>query len=96
VSIHDESSLKRFRRACFDLFGIVRVYSKAPGKEPDRSAPFCLPIGATLVDFAERVHSDFRDRLSFARVWWEDKFDGQRVARDYVLLDRDVIELHMK
>lgn len=96
VSIHDEALLVRFRRMCFDLFGIVRVYSKAPGKEPDKRVPFCLPVGSTLLDFAERVHRDFRDRLAFARVWGEDKFDGQRVAKDYVLLDRDVIELHMK
>lgn len=96
ISIHDQASLDRFRKACFDLFGIVRIYSKAPGKEPDRSTPFCLPIGSTLVDFAERVHKDFKDRLSFARVWGEEKFDGQRVAKDYMLLDQDVIELHMK
>ena len=96
VSIHDEDLLARFRRACFDLFGIVRVYSKAPGKEPDRSVPFCLPVGSTLLDFAERVHREFKDRLSFARVWGEGKFDGQRVAKHYVLVDQDVVELHMK
>lgn len=96
VSIHDEASLARLCRACFDLLGIVRVYSKAPGKEPNRASPFCLPVGAALVDFAERVHRDFRQRLSFARVWGEEKFDGQRVAKDYVLCDGDVIELHMQ
>ncbi|MCU0694291.1 MAG: TGS domain-containing protein [Polyangiaceae bacterium] len=96
VSVRDDASLDKLRRACFELFGIVRVYSKAPGKEPDRSAPFLLPSGATLVDFADKVHRDFRDRLAFARVWGNGKYDAQRAARDYVLIDQDVIELHMK
>lgn len=95
VSIKRPETLSALARRCFDLFGIVRVYSKIPGKDPDLSAPFLLPEGATLLDFAQKVHKDFLHRLGYARVWGVGKYDGQRVARDYRVQDRDVVELHM-
>ncbi len=94
VSIEDPASLDRFRRAVFDLFGVVRVYSKRPGKEADFSAPFLLPIGATVLDFAEKVHREFAERFAFARAWGGGRFDGQRLGRTDLVQDRDVIELH--
>jgi uncharacterized protein len=95
VSVHRPESLQRFARACFDLFGIVRAYSKTPGKDPDRSAPFLLPIGATVLDFAQKVHKDFTSRFGFARVWGAGRYDGQRAGREDRIEDGDVIELHM-
>jgi hypothetical protein len=41
------------------------------------------------------VHHDFAERLKFARVWGQGKFEGQRINREYILRDRDVIELHL-
>jgi uncharacterized protein len=78
----------------YDMLGVVRVYSKAPGKEPDRSKPYVFKRGSTLLDFAARVHRDIAERLSYARVWGLGKYDGQRVQRDYVLSEGDVVELH--
>ncbi|HDM08667.1 MAG TPA: TGS domain-containing protein, partial [Candidatus Omnitrophica bacterium] len=34
-------------------------------------------------------------KLKYARIWGSAKFDGQRVPRDYVLQDRDIIEFHI-
>lgn len=82
-------------RLVFDMLSLLRVYSKAPGKEADRSKPFVFHRGATLHDFATRVHKDFAEKLAYARVWGEGKFDAQRVHRDYALMDGDVIELHL-
>jgi ribosome-interacting GTPase 1 len=82
-------------RAVYRMLRLVRVYAKSPGKPADKSKPFVLKQGSTLVDFAGRVHKDFVQRLAFARVWGDGKFDGQRVQRDYVLIDKDVVELHM-
>lgn len=95
VSIEMPQTLNEFAAACFGLFGLVRVYSKQPGKEPDKDAPFLLPAGASVLDFAEKVHRDFRERFAYARVWGPGKYDGQRVARDYSVCDGDIIELHM-
>lgn len=96
TSTGDPASLKAFAKACFGLFGVVRVYSKQPGKDADMAAPFLVPAGGTVLDFAERVHRDFRERFDFARVWGPGKYDGQRVARDYAVAEGDVIELHVR
>jgi ribosome-interacting GTPase 1 len=82
-------------RQLFALNRIVRVYSKAPGKEPNLSQPFIFHEGDELMDFARKVHKDFAAKLSYARVWGEGKFDGQRVPRDHKLADGDVIELRL-
>jgi ribosome-interacting GTPase 1 len=52
-----------------------------------------LPLGFTVQDLAERIHRELAEGLQFARVWGG-KLDGQRVARDFELRDRDVVELH--
>ena len=95
LSIFEDRLLEDFRRTAFRMLHIVRVYSKPPGKPVDYSRPFVLPEGSTLYDLAEEIHREFAENLRFARVWGEGKFDGQRVNRDYVLMDGDIVELHI-
>ncbi|MFP4087900.1 MAG: GTPase [Desulfobacteraceae bacterium] len=88
-------NLDRLKQLIFEKLEIIRVHSKAPGKDPDRSAPFVLKQGDTLADFAAKVHQDFAKNLKAARVWGESVYDGQLVQRDHVLHDGDVVELHI-
>ena len=92
--VGDADSLDHFRKAVYDLLGKVRVYAKERGKPPDMDDPFVLEKGATVMDLARKIHKDIVDRLNFARVWGEGKYDGQRVNRDYVLEECDIIELN--
>jgi len=78
----------------FRALGIVRVYTKAPGRQADSERPFTLFRGATVHDVARLVHKDIADQFKFARVWGSGQFDGQQVGPDHVVADRDVIELH--
>ena len=94
VSAESGAGLEELRRGVFDLLGIVRVYSKAPGKKADFTAPYVLQRGARLLDFASHVHKDFVTQLKYARVWGHGRFEGQMLNRDYLLQDKDVIELH--
>ncbi len=95
VSAQTGQGLEELRRQIFRLLGVVRVYSKAPGKKPDRTIPFTLKKGSTLMDMAKAVHKDFADKLNYARVWNGAGLEGLRVNRDYVLADEDVVELHV-
>jgi ribosome-interacting GTPase 1 len=79
----------------YDLLGVMRVYTKQPGKPADMTSPFTCPAGSTVSEFAGRVHKDFEDGLKSARVWGSGAFDGQTVGRDHVLKDKDVVELHL-
>ncbi len=95
VSALDGTNLDGLRRAVFDLLRIMRIYPKQPGKPVDRSTPFTIPIGSTLLDFAKGVHKDFVN-LKFARLWGPGaKFEGQTINREQILHDKDIVELHL-
>jgi small GTP-binding protein len=94
VSGTSGDNLSQLALALFGALEVVRVYSKRPGEEPDHFKPYILPLGSSVVDFAQAVHRDFAEKLKFARLWGHGKFAGQRVMRDYLLQDRDIIELH--
>lgn len=79
----------------FDFFQLIKVYTKEPGEEVDKSKPLVLKKGATVLDAAKDVHKDFYKKLKFAKVWGSTKFEGQRVERNYKLKDKDIIELHL-
>jgi ribosome-interacting GTPase 1 len=93
VSIATERNLDRMKQWVFEVLGIVRVYSKPQGKKPDLASPFVLKKGSTVADLAGKVHKDFLDRLSTARLWGNGVHDGQLVGRDHILKDGDVVEL---
>lgn len=95
VSGESGQNVQRLRETIFQMLQLVRVYSKPPHEAADLKKPFVLQEGSTLRDFANAVHHDFAERLKFARVWGHGKFEGQRINRDYILRDRDVIELHL-
>ncbi len=78
----------------FNHLGIVRVYTKAPGRPPARERPFTLRRGQTVEDVARLVHKDLARSLKYARVWGKSGFDGQQVGRDHPVADGDVVELH--
>jgi uncharacterized protein len=95
ISAEHGDGLETLRKTLFDFLGVIRVYGKQPGKPPDMSAAFTIPIGGTVLDFAQKVHSDLADGLKSARVWGTGVFDGQTVKRDHVLHEKDVVELHL-
>ncbi len=94
VSTTARTGFDLLARRTFEALRIMRVYTKQPGRPADRSAPFTLPIGATVADLASRIHKDLRANMKFARVWGAQVFDGQTVQRDHVLHEGDVIEIH--
>ena len=95
ISIINNVNLSTFLKAVFDLSGIMRVYSKNPGKEPDLNEPFVISKGSTLEELAGKIHKDFLTKLKFARVWGKSAHSGQMIQRDHVLQDGDIVELHI-
>ena len=94
VSAHGGEGLETLRSATYHLLGKFRVYTKIPGKPADRTKPFALPIGSTVLDLAREIHRDLEHSLKSARVWGSGVFDGQSVKRDHELHDGDLVELH--
>ena len=95
VSAQTGQDTDTLREEIFRALNIIRVYSKAPGKQVSKEAPYTVKEGSTLLDFAAVVHKDFSSKLKHARVWGSSAFDGQSVASDFVLEDGDIVELHI-
>ena len=81
-------------RRTFEALDIMRVYSKEPGKDPDRERPFTLPRGATVADLAEKIHKEIAHEMKYARIWGPSAHDGQSVREGHVLEEGDVVEIH--
>ncbi|MDA1164902.1 MAG: 50S ribosome-binding GTPase [Planctomycetota bacterium] len=95
VELQSRDSCDSLRDVIYESLGLIRVYTKAPGKAAVYEVPFAIPAGSTVETLAERVHHDFVERLKFAKVWGAGGHDGQQVGRDHVLLEGDMVELHV-
>jgi ribosome-interacting GTPase 1 len=95
ISAKEGMNVEELKREVYQILGIIRVYTKAPGGDPDLSEPVVLKRGSTVEDVALSIHKDFLKKLRYARIWGSGKFDGQMVKRDYPLSEGDVIELHI-
>lgn len=95
VSAQTGAGLDALRRAVYDLLGVIRIYTKIPGKPVDRAHPFTIPMGSNVLDLAREVHRDFEHSLKFAKIWGTGVFEGQTVKRDHELHEADVVELHV-
>ena len=95
VSARRGDGLEQLREGIYKALDVVRVYTKPPGGKADLTEPSVVRRGSTVGDVAETVHKDFARNLKYAQVWGSGKFDGQRVRRDYILQDGDIVELHI-
>jgi ribosome-interacting GTPase 1 len=88
------AGLDELKRRIFAALDVIRIYPKPPGKPVDRARPFVLPRGSTVDDLAGAIHHDLRRKLRYGLLWGASgKFGGQRVGRQHVLEDEDVVEL---
>jgi ribosome-interacting GTPase 1 len=95
VNTASPEDMEAFRKALWEAMDVIRIYSQPHGKKVNRSSPFYLLRGATVLDFAARLHQDFARNLKSARVWGSAQYDGQHVKADHVLQDEDVVELNL-
>lgn len=95
TSATTQVGLDALRKEVFTALRIIRVYTKLPGKPPDLTEPYTLPIGSTVLDAVKTVHREFVDKLKYVRLWGSGKFDGQQAPSDHTLQDRDVVEIHL-
>ena len=88
-------NIQAFKQAVYEELGIMRIYSKPPGRPADLQTPFVMKKGSTIAELAARVHRDFYENLKGARIWGSGFFEGQPVGREHVLQDGDIVELRV-
>ncbi len=102
ISAAEGLNLDRFRREVFDMLELVRVYTKPPGKKFERTLPYVLHRGQTVIDAARLVHKDFAEGLKFAKLYRAEGSgmpgpytSGMMVERSHLVEDGDILELHI-
>lgn len=96
VSVKTGAGLEEFKRQIFSRLNIIRIYTKKPGKPPDMDEPVILKASAKVIDAAFELHKDFARKLAYARLWRSNEYSGQRVEREFLLADKDIIEFHIQ
>lgn len=96
VSCEKKEGLLNIGKVLFETLDLIRIYTKEPGVRKPSNRPFTLPRGATIVDLAKNIHTDFQKDFAFARVWSKRlKFSPQKVGLSFLLEDGDIVELHI-
>jgi ribosome-interacting GTPase 1 len=93
VSAVTGMGLETLKEQIYRALEVIRIYTKVPGKEPEMKTPFVLKEGSTIQELAASIHRELPRLMKNARVWGSTRFEGQSVTRDYVLQDRDIVEI---
>lgn len=97
VSCRSGVDTETLGKEIFTSLNLVRVYTKEPDEKERSSKPFILKRGATVQDLARKVHSEFYEKFSYAKVWARRlAFSPQKVGSYFMLEDGDTVELHMR
>ena len=96
ISVEKSLNITGFKQSIFQGLHIIRVYTKIPGKKADHSAPYVLPAGSTVQEAATMIHKEVGEMMTYARLWGTDAYAGQRIERDHILKDGDVLEVHTR
>jgi uncharacterized protein len=92
VSVLEDESIDRLRRAIWELTGLIRVFLRSGGEADER--PVALEAPATVADVARAIHHELEEECRGARIWGPSaRFDGQRVGRDHEVADGDAVEI---
>jgi ribosome-interacting GTPase 1 len=94
LSTRDAGTVGSLPRMLFEWLGIVRVYTKAPGKKPELEKPYTVFAGQTVGDICSLIHKDFLQNLRFARMW-RGSDHPVTVSKHKPVRDRDILELHL-
>ncbi|MCW3998388.1 MAG: 50S ribosome-binding GTPase [Candidatus Bathyarchaeota archaeon] len=96
VSCEKKQGLTNIGKTLFRTLDLIRIYTKEPGTRQHSKRPFTLKRGATVVDLAKNIHTDFERDFAFARVWAKRlKFSPQKVGLSFILDDGDIVEIHI-
>lgn len=97
VSAEQGINIEPLKELIFQKMDFMRVYMKEPRKEADLKLPLIIKRNFTIGDVCDKLHKDFSKKFKFARVWGKSaKFPGQRLFLKHVLLDQDILEIHLR
>ncbi len=95
ISAKEGENLDILKERMFISLDIIRVYTKTPGKPPDLENPYTLKKDTKVIELAEIIHKEFVKNFKYARLWRDSQDKVIIAGRDYILQDKDIIEIHV-
>lgn len=98
LSAHHKWNFDDLLEKLWDYLQLVRIYTKPKGQLPDYSAPVVLKDGKSSVeDFCNKIHRNIMREFKHALVWGTSvKHQPQKVGKDHILCDEDVVQIVKK
>ncbi len=94
VSAATGENLGALKEAIFKSTGLIRIYLKPKDSEPDFEKPLVIKAGSNVEDAARKLNAKTSKYLKYAVVTGESvKFPNQKVGKDHVLADKDIVTL---
>jgi len=94
ISAKEKINIEKLPEIMFNHLEIIRVYTKIPGKSPDIENPYTIKKGSQLMHLAEIIHKDMVKSFKYARLWRGKTENPIVIGRDYILEDKDIVEIH--
>lgn len=97
VSCAVKKGLETLGSEIFEMLDIIRVYTKDSNRRTASVRPFTIRKESTVFDLAKRIHTDFYNQFSYAKIWSKRlRFSPQKVGGSFTLEDGDTVELHTR
>lgn len=97
ISAHLEWNMDGLLDSMWEYLDLIRVYTKPRGQIPDYSAPVVLRRNSSVELFCDKLHKAIMRQFKYASVWGSSvKHNPQKVGKDHVLHDEDVIQIVKK
>ncbi|HYD03577.1 MAG TPA: GTP-binding protein [Alphaproteobacteria bacterium] len=97
ISAKNKVYIEQLKELIFEKLDLIRIYMKEPGKEADLKVPLIISRNSTVKDVCNKLHRDFAGKFKFCRVWGKSsKFPGQKLMLDHKMMDRDILEIHLR
>jgi ribosome-interacting GTPase 1 len=97
ISAETGENLDKLKELIFERMGLIRVYMKEKGGDPDKDEPLILREGDAVEDALNELPGDMKDRFKHARVTGpSSKFPEQKVGVEHELMDEDILQLNLR
>lgn len=98
ICAHHNWNLDGLVDTMWKYMALNRIYTKPKGQIPDYTEPVILPAAKSSVgDFCLRLHKSLLAQFKVALVWGKSvKHNPQRVGKDHLLADEDVVQIIKK
>uniref|UniRef100_A0A6U4BXR3 OBG-type G domain-containing protein n=1 Tax=Phaeomonas parva TaxID=124430 RepID=A0A6U4BXR3_9STRA len=97
ISVHMSLNLDRLMAKIWRYLGLVRIFTKPKGQQPDLEEPVVLTSGRRGLSVSSAVQSISNELLTtfnYALVWGRSvKHQPQRVGKAHTLEDEDVLQI---